>query len=237
MKNYFSLINKNISSRFKQKKKLDFFSKFIREGELCFDVGAHKGELTEIFLKIGAKVIAVDPQDDCIDYMRRKFRREPNLVLVNKGLSNKEENLTLYICEDSSTISTFSKKWKRGRFSSYQWNTNKLVQTTTLDNLIEKFGLPVFCKIDVEGFEYTVLQGLSKPIPCVSFEFTKEFLDDAKSCINYLHKLGYGIYNCSLGEHYSLLFKEWVSHKELYNIPELETDPLLWGDIYAKFTN
>jgi FkbM family methyltransferase len=43
---------------------------------------------------------------------------------------------------------------------------------TTLDELIGKHGVPVFIKIDVEGFEEAVLQGLSQPVRALSFEFT-----------------------------------------------------------------
>ncbi|MCK4784435.1 MAG: FkbM family methyltransferase [Desulfobacteraceae bacterium] len=33
---------------------------------------------------------------------------------------------------------------------------------------------PAFCKIDVEGDEFDVLQGLSRPIKAISFEFVSE---------------------------------------------------------------
>jgi FkbM family methyltransferase len=214
---------------------LRFYSRFIHKGDLCFDVGAHMGNRTEIFLKLGAKVIAVEPQEDCINQLREKFNNEPRLTLVNKGLSDKEGGLTLYICEDATTISTFSDKWKTGRFSNYKWNTEKLIPVTTLDNLIKKFGLPVFCKIDVEGFEFQVLKGLSRPITYISFEFTREFFNDIEFCVNHLLSLGYVKFNCSLGESAKMFFQSWVTAKKLYQRLDLVDDSLLWGDIYAKF--
>ena len=36
----------------------------------------------------------------------------------------------------------------------------------------KEFGKPAFCKIDVEGYEYKVIKGLSEPLNTVSFEFT-----------------------------------------------------------------
>jgi len=213
-----------------------FYSKFIKKGNLCLDIGAHKGNKTEIFLRIGAKVVAVEPQKECIDYLKQKFRNETRLILIQKGLSDKEEEIILHICEKATTISTFSDKWKTGRFSSYKWNKSIVVPVTTLDSLIKKFGLPDFCKIDVEGYEFKVLKGLSQPIPYISFEFTREFFNDAKSCINYLITLGYVKFNCSIRENHCLLFQPWVSSDEIYQKLDLIDDPLLWGDIYAKFT-
>jgi len=228
---------KDILKILKQRKILGFYSQFINKGDLCFDVGAHKGNKTEIFLRIGAKVVAVEPQEDCIDYMRQKFRKTSRLILVNKGLSDKEGELNLYICEDANTISTFSDNWKTGRFSNYKWNKSRLCSVTTLDNLIKKFGLPVFCKIDVEGFEFKVLKGLSQPIPYISFEFTREFYNDAKSCITHLLSLGHVRFDCSLGDSHNMFLKSWVTPEELYRRLDLVDNNLLWGDIYAKFTN
>jgi FkbM family methyltransferase len=136
------------------RKILNFYSQFIKKGDLCFDVGAHKGNRAAAFLKIGARVIAVEPQKSCIKFLQSKFGKNPNFVLVGKGLAESEGELTMSICEEADDISTFSEKWKMGRFSQYEWNKKELTQVTTLDNLIKEFGPPIFCKIDVEGFEY-----------------------------------------------------------------------------------
>ena len=239
MRNYilyvWKCVNQSLKRVRRDREMLRFYSRFIHKGDLCFDVGAHMGNRTEILLKIGSKVIAVEPQEDCINQLREKFNNEPRLTLVNKGLSDKEGELTLYICEDATTLSTFSDKWKTGRFSNYKWNMEKLIPVTTLDNLIKEFGLPVFCKIDVEGFEFQVLKGLSRSIPYISFEFTREFFNDVEFCVNYLLSLGYVKFNCSLGESAKMLFQSWVTAKKLYQRLDLVDDSLLWGDIYAKF--
>ena len=227
--------------RHHQRKMLSFYSQFIKKGDLCFDVGAHVGNRTEVFLKLKAKVVCVEPQDECIKILQKRFRNK-NVVLVNKGLAAKDGELKLSICERANTISTMSEKWKlavksSGRFSSYKWTKSRMVPVTTLDALIKKYGLPVFCKIDVEGFESSVLTGLSQPIPYLSFEFTREFFDDAKPCINHLLSLGYVRFNCSLGESTQMLFRTWVTSKELCQKLDkmMIDDNFLWGDIYARF--
>jgi hypothetical protein len=100
--------------------------------------------------------------------------------------------------------------------------------------LIEQYGLPVFCKIDVEGFEKEVLSGLTKQIPCISFEFCREFFDDARECINRLLSIGQYKFNCSIGESMELVSPVWLIPDRLYEILGSLEDKLLWGDIYAK---
>ena len=46
--------------------KTKFYSKLIQNGDLCFDVGANVGNRTEAFLKLGARIVAVEPQPECI---------------------------------------------------------------------------------------------------------------------------------------------------------------------------
>jgi FkbM family methyltransferase len=207
-----------LSEKIARRETLKFYSQFIRKGDLCFDVGANIGRFTRIFLA------------------RAKFGSNENVIIVGKACGEFQGEGELMICKEAPTISTMSAKWKNeGRFSKdYEWTTQKRVPVTTLDNLILSYGLPKFCKIDVEGFEESVLKGLTKPIPFISFEFTREFFDDAKKCINHLLSLGYVKFNCTLCESKKFLFKNWVSPDELYRKIAHSDVPLIWGDIYAR---
>ncbi len=127
-------------------------------------------------------------------------------------------------------ISTFAKHWKTGRFSNSNWDKKIMVDVTTLDDLINKFGEPNYIKIDVEGFEYEVILGLTKKSGIISFEFTSEFIEDAFKSINYLISLGYSDFNFSIGERRKF-YTEW---KDAGAIKELiktviKEDHLLWG--------
>ena len=65
------------------------------------------------------------------------------------------------------------------------------VPVTTLDDLIERHGMPSFIKLDVEGFEVEALAGLTRPVPALSFEFTTIQRDLATACIERCAALGY----------------------------------------------
>lgn len=210
-------------------------TQLITEGDIIFDVGANTGAKTDLFLRKGATVICIEPQPDCIYHLRRKYHNNLRVFIVEKGLADKKGRLQLFLCSNANTISTFSDEWKKGRFANYHWDKALTVEVTTLDEIIRQYGLPKYCKIDVEGFEYHVLKGLSTPIPFISYEFTYEFLDNAKKCLSLLNTIGYKCFNIAIGEEPDFVFSEWVSANLLFEYLSCSTDKLLWGDIFAKY--
>jgi hypothetical protein len=112
------------------------------------------------------------------------------------------------------------------------------VQTTTLDVLIEKYGKPVFCKIDVEGAEFKVLQGLSQSISLICIEFVSERLDASMNCIDYLSGLGKAEFNYCLGGSVAFALPDWVDSHHLKSIlKEMNSDVENYGDLYAHFVD
>ncbi len=214
------------------------FSNFISPGDLVFDVGANIGNLTQVFLDLGASVICVEPQPYCIKILRKRFARNDNLTIVEKGLSNEAGILPFFISSKSHTISTFADKHKnKGRFRNRVWDKSINVPVTTLDLLIERYGQPSFCKIDVESFEWQVIQGLNSKIPSVSFEFTREFLDDAKKCGQHLARFGRVRFNYALYASYRLDFDRWLALDPFFDALGSSRIPYLFGDVYACFTD
>ena len=212
-----------------------FYSRLVKPGDLCFDVGANIGSKTKIFLELGARVVCIEPQPNCIDVLKKTYGNDSNVIIVPKGLATQSGSRSLSICGSADAISTFSEKWKTGRFRSYAWEPAVDVPVTTIDALIQEFGSPKFCKIDVEGFEYEVLRGLSSPISFIAFEFTREFINDAILCIEYLGSLGSADFNYALGETPALVLSDWTDRNTLLESIERNTDDLLWGDIYVRF--
>lgn len=216
----------------------DHFSNFVSPGDLVFDVGANIGDLTQVFLDLGARVICVEPQPYCVEILKKRFSRNNHVTIVEKGSSNEPGNLPFFISSRNHATSTFSDKHQeRGRFRKRVWDKTINVPVTTLDMLIERYGRPSFCKIDTESFELQVIQGLSSKIPSLSFEFTKEFLDDAKRCAEHLELLGDVTFNYSLYASYRLASNRQLVRNQLFDELESRRSPYLCGDIYASFTN
>ena len=215
-----------------------FYSKFLKSNDLVFDVGANVGNRTAPMLQLGTQIIAIEPQKECYTLLEKKFGNK--IRIVTKGLSDKEEIRDFYI-SNASTISSFASDWiksvKEDRFKGYKWDKVVKVQMTTLDNLIKEFGLPVFIKIDVEGFELAVLKGISKSIPMISFEYTvPEQLEIAEKCLLHLKSINNNLEcNYSKGESMEWGNKDWININEMTRfIHSSEFISTSFGDIYVK---
>ena len=125
---------------------------------------------------------------------------------------------------------------KSGRFTRNVWNQKQRVPLTTLDNLIEKYGTPAFIKIDVEGYEYQVIQGLSKPVSMLSLEFVPEIIESTYKCIDYLQHLGKIKLNYSVGESMQFALEEWTTPHEMIRLfSDFSKESKVFGDVYIKF--
>ncbi len=203
-------------------------------GDLVFDVGANVGAKAEALVQRGVRVICFEPQPGCVEALRRRFAGEPLVTIVPRGVAARPGTLQLSICNAAPTISTFSEDWKKGRFSTYSWDQRVSVDVMTLDQAVAQFGPPRYCKIDVEGFELEVLQGLTRRAGTLSFEFTREYLDVARACVDRCVSLGYTSFNFAIGEESQLALPQWIGPATLFARLEGIADDLLWGDLYAQ---
>jgi len=220
---------------------MEFYSAIIEGTSLCFDVGANIGNRTEVFLELGASVIAIEPQDTCMKILRDKYKNNKNVVLIQKALGDTESRGTMMVCDDEPTLSSFSSEWigrvkSSGRFADCTWDTTATVSITTLDRLIDQYGVPDFIKIDVEGYEYQVLQGLSRPVPHISFEFVQEIIEPSILSIQYLSSLGMKKFNYSIGESMRFALDEWIEEKEICDILASLPGSMIFGDVYSRGT-
>lgn len=222
-------------------KELGFYSQFLGKGDICFDIGANIGDKCDLFLELGAKVIAVEPQESCWRVLNRRFKND-NVCVETVALADKEEVCTLFI-DRSHTLATISKAWinsmkESGRFPSHKWGSKLSVRTKTLDMLITKYGKPAFCKIDVEGFELDVLRGLSEPIRMIGLEFVPERIENSLSCVDYLAKLGEAEFNYCLNDSNSFALSAWVDCESIKKtLNEMDKSIENYGDVYACFKN
>lgn len=211
----------------------------IRPGDLCFDIGAHLGDRLRVWSKLGARVIALEPHPDMMNWLRYWYGRKKNVVLLEHAVSTQAGTATLWMSRLTPSISTISYEWlttvqQNRRFAGARWEEQIRVPVTTLDILIAQYGKPVFCKIDVEGAEHAVLQGLSHPLPALSFEYIPAAMETAVGCIERLSQLGDYEYNWRVSEFPWLRSPVWLAPLEMTaRLRQMPRDSNS-GDVYAR---
>ncbi len=218
-----------------------FYRPFVPPGALCFDIGAHLGSRTRAFLDLGARVVAVEPQPRCAAYIEQRWGRDRRCKVISKGIGAQPGKATLHINSMNPTISTFApNSWRKAMAAAARqrecWDQRIEVEMTTLDRMIEEFGVPHFCKIDVEGFESQALAGLSHPLPALSFEFISFEKDRMSACLRRLEDLGAYRFNWSLRERLRLESPVWVDAPQAWQALHGLGPKVISGDIYARLT-
>jgi FkbM family methyltransferase len=216
------------------------YARFVGEGDLVFDIGAHLGDRSVAFAALGARVVAVEPQPAIAIWLRRVVGRNRRITVRTEALGSTSGRARLAVSRRNPTVSTLSEVWRErvGQlnpgFRAVRWDDGVDVAVSTLDALIEEHGVPDFCKIDVEGFEAEVLAGLSRPVPGLSFEFVQGHLDAAVSCVERLISLGPYGFDVVVGEGRRFVFERWLDADAIVRWLDEGAQGASSGDIYAR---
>lgn len=216
-----------------------FYSQFIQPGSLCFDIGAHLGNRTKALRRLDARVIAVEPQPACIRILTRFYGGDPGIEIVPMAVGASPGLAVMYLSKSTPTVSSLAHDWIRtmkdtSGFKKVRWDAEIQVNVTTLDALINQFGLPAYTKIDVEGFEFEVLRGLHRPLPLISFEYIPAASQRAQACISRLNELGIYQFNWTVRERTHFVSSTWIDAKQMEKIISGFPGNHPSGDIYCR---
>ncbi len=169
-----------------------FIGDCVNAGDVCLDVGAHKGVVTHMMTKrVGekGKVIAFEPQKELFEWLKRMIPsfQFSNVTIESVALAEESGTRTLY--RAGVTKSGSLAEDETAHFESIS------VDAITLDEYCESKDLEKisFVKIDVDGFELQVLAGaekaLRKYMPILLVEISDK---DLESVSSFLSGIGYG---------------------------------------------
>ena len=187
----------------------------------------------------GAKVVAVEPQPTLFEFLVKNYGKDENVVLLQGVVSSEVGTVTFYHNTRNPSLSTIDHSWIEEKKSDptwgkYRWDREIEMSALTLDSLIGRYGVPDFCKIDVEGAELIVLSGLSVPINCLSFEYLTINKERSVRSIERIEELGRYEYNWTFSEFSALKSPSWLSAEQMISAINKMNGKSYSGDVYAR---
>lgn len=196
-----------------------FYGELVSKGDLCFDIGAHLGNRAYVLANLGCEVIAVEPHPFLANYLERKFANSGHVIIEEVGLSDSGGEAKLYCSPNHLTVSSLNSEWMESlrnlRPHNIRFSEQYTIKTITINQLIRQYGLPKYCKIDIEGLDVAVLKTLSHPITIISFEHLPHLFEKTVEAIDILEALAAYRFNFFPRETHKFRFEKPVTRREL----------------------
>lgn len=127
---------------------------------LIFDIGMHVGQDSDFYLRKGFNVVAVEANPMLAAAGEKRFARElreRQLTLLNIGVGEARGRAEFHVNLELSEWSSF----KPATASRGMPTAAVSVEMVTIADIVRKFGVPYYLKIDIEGLDGAAVRGLS----------------------------------------------------------------------------
>lgn len=172
----------------------EFIKSLLKPSSVCLDIGANVGFFTQLMAEYGNHVFAFEPDIDNFKILRDniRYQQRSNYTLINKAVTDNTGLTRLYRCYSNIGM-------HRIYPSKYCLGDSVEIECTSIDEWWLPWSFSIdFVKIDVEGSELGVLQGMEKTItkfkPAMVVEFHPPSIeecggpDNPRKIYNFLKK-------------------------------------------------
>jgi FkbM family methyltransferase len=194
---------------------IQIFQKWIKKGDYVLEIGGHIGYFTTLYsilVRETGKIDVFEPSELNLFYLKKNIgflpkKTEQIITVENAGAGDINGTFDFYIDPISGQNNSFIKNFDgflSSRKLSAETSSEMIVtqaKVITLDSYYEKaLRLPDFVKIDVEGYEWNVLQGFKNTIAKHRPKLMVEIQNEAQNILTFFKKYDYTIYNDKLEE-------------------------------------
>src|ERR671916_3515584 len=95
----------------KHRRMVRFYGQFLGPGDVGFDVGAHAGNRVRAWRRLGARVVAVEPQPDFVRILRLFFGRDRGVTVAPVAVGATAGTARLALSTATPTVSSLSRDW------------------------------------------------------------------------------------------------------------------------------
>ncbi len=169
----------------------------MKNADLVFDLGVHKGEDSAFYLAKGYRVVGFEADPTLAKNLRTRFRSEilsGTYELVEGAISDQHGPLTFFRNPGKTQFGTLYPDWLHRNAQMGSKHEEITVQAVNFADALSKFGVPHYMKIDIEGGDAHCLAALeaSTEVPdYLSIESDKTDLVNIRAEISKLETLGY----------------------------------------------
>ncbi len=194
----------------REKNTVKNFLDIIKPNDYVLEIGGHIGYFSTLYSKLVGKEGKVDvfePSKKNLQYLKRNIKNLPenllkNVTVVEKGAGDIDGTLEFFIDpitgQNNSFVRNFEGFFQNRKFSADEKAEliSETVEVIRLDTYFkETTELPNFVKIDVEGFEWNVIDGFKETIKKSKPNIMIEIQADQERIINFFLDLNYKIFN------------------------------------------
>lgn len=165
--------------------------------KLIYDVGAHLGEDSDYYLKLGYRVVAIEANPQLVEKLKVRFATaiaEGRYILVPNAIGESNTEITFYINKKQSIWGTADPKWAQRNKQMGAESEEIRVQCVRFEDIVKKYGCPRYVKIDIEGADMlciNAIEQLEVRPKYVSLESSKTSWFDLLNEFNTFERLGY----------------------------------------------